>query len=192
MGYWVLNPRQEKVLKRFVSKKTFLEIGCGDCTLAILCLNNYNAERAILVDYKKPYSMDKIKKLPIEFKHTLFQDIRKPIKADVCILSWPDNKNSINFVKLCSECEVIIYIGSVFNGSDCGNADLFSWFKTRELVCRVTGERNNLIVYKNVVVQRRPCRDEIAGCDREKIYQQKTKPDPRESVYCNKVPMPIE
>jgi len=188
MGFWALNQRQIDVMKREIKGASVYDVGCGDASLSLWCLRN-GASKVTGIDSHLKYQAFKVINLGLSdlvLKQGYF-DETEPIKADVGLLSWPFNLDQIDFVKHLKKCRTIIFVGNVFDGSCCGNPELFKWLSTRRLSKRIPGNRNSMLVYRNRREKRSFCPEENAVWNWEHIHPHPDSLYPLDVLDCNSV-----
>ena len=180
ISYGNLNDEQEAVLRRFVMGYNVHDIGAGQLALA---------RKLVELGAHAVTALDKIY---ADFRHNNFDDCRSwaaPLPQislvgehfeeyarhghfiDVAFVSWPETNNQKRIVDLLRGARTIIYLGSNFDGTSCGSAEMFRYLSQRSVAAVVPHKYNSLIVYGHEYpVQRRLLPEEYAALHRDGPY----------------------
>lgn len=164
-----LNEEQEAVVRNFVAGYSVHDLGAGELKIAAK-LVELGAHRVIAVD--KLYS-HRVLNLPhptVFLVGEYFEEYAMHGHLiDVAFVSWPEAWRLPGLVRLLADARISIYLGSNFDGVSCGTEELFQFWSRRNVLATVPSKQNTLIVYGNLVTQRRLLPEEYAALHRGTI-----------------------
>ena len=107
----------------------------------------------------------------VRYVQAYFSEFRE--RVTTAFVSWPSNypdDQDAGLVRLVSNAQMVVYLGTNTDGTACGSPDLFSHLCAREALVHVPHRRNTLIVYGQEVGSRKLLPEERAAMDTTRIY----------------------
>lgn len=151
-GWGSLCPGQERTLAPFIRDKVVADLGCGNGSLSDK-LDAMGAAKCLRIDKTQA---------PIT---RLFQEGPGDLVYDVAFVSWPSNNQSATaLIPWLMRAEIVVYLGSNFDGTACGTREFFAYLQMRELLAYVPDRANSLIIVgKPLEISRPPTDEELAA-----------------------------
>lgn len=166
MPFGNINQRMRTALSTIVKGRVIHDLGAGDGDHArtlILC----GATKVIAID-KEPIPRPRVPS--IECIQARIVEVPVPEDLDVVFLGWPVNYNIPGLAPWLSQAKTIIYLGSNFGGTACGNPHLFEVLLRRRLSLHIPDRRNSLLVVEEPLQEpRRPTTEEAAAFSSEAL-----------------------
>jgi len=163
----LLTARQWTALAPYVAGKTVEDLGAGGWDLALQLLE-MGASRVIAVDccFRSDFLGDAPERIDVLGRY--FQEhLGSSVAPDVAFASWPDMYKSKGLEALMRRAPVAVYLGTNMDGVACGRRELFEHLVQRRVLAHVPASLNTLIVYGDVMGERRPLPEEHAALSRD-------------------------
>lgn len=161
---------QSRALEPYVLGRNVHDLGAGDLELSVRLID-LGARFVTAVDKRFMWNEKVPPGLPprIEVVGSYFVDYAMREKSlDVAFISWPPQHAIEGLVTLACNATTVVYLGSNFGGTICGNKQLFQYFRKREVQIHLPHERNTLIVYGKHIDHRRVLLpEEYAGLNQD-------------------------
>jgi hypothetical protein len=171
MSWATLTPTMRQALLDVSTGARVYDFGAGDCELA-----NLVADVAASVTAIDDQNTCESQRDPrVLFIYDTFRDAAEflPPACDVAIVSWPTNnaRTMLELLPWLQHATRIVYIGSNFDGTECGSPALYGYFATRELLWHESHVLNSMLILGAPAVARRDLtREEAAGIDADTVH----------------------
>jgi hypothetical protein len=142
LSYGELTDEMQRALGPILRGRVVYDLGAGDLGHSHALLR-CGADRVVAIDKE---AMPKPRSPRVTAVQSYFDRVVVPDRVDVAFVGWPQNRPLPGLLNWLDAADVVIYLGHNFDGSSCGNAALFGYFTTRQLVVEVPGRRNSLLV----------------------------------------------
>lgn len=168
MSYGKITSEMEAALRSIVQDKVVYDLGAGDLQHARHLLR-LGAKHVVAID-KEPHPTASGSITVIE---GYFDRVPIPTDGlDIAFVAWPINYRTPGLVTWLAAATVVVYLGHNFDGSSCGNPELFEHLIGRRLTHWVAHRSNTLIVVgEPLSTPREPTPEEAAfGSDTVRYF----------------------
>lgn len=164
MSFGAPTAPQFGAIRNVVSGRDVIDLGAGDCRLAVMMLQ-LGARHVIALDKSfqpSPVAEEILqlvgdKKLALEKEDFGIYALSNADDIDVAFISWPANsKDEGGLLSLAARAKTIIYLGSNTDCNQCAGPRLLEHFLWRDLVTHIPSRRNTLLVLGGPLPAKRP------------------------------------
>ena len=166
-----LTDEQEAIVRNFVMGYNVHDLGSGQLGLAMK-LVELGAHTVTAVDKEYSHRLFYSPHPSITLVGEYFEEYaRHGHFIDVALVSWPEVYNQQGLELLLRYARTVIYLGTNFDGTACGSAEMFNHLVQREVLALVPHKWNSLIVYgQRVQGSRKLLPEEYAALHRDSAY----------------------
>ncbi len=125
-----------------IQGSTVVDLGAGICTKA-LWLKSLGAASVIAIDRAEMPEVEGIEQWECYFDKAAE---RLPAEIDVGFMAWPQNYEVEGLIEILGRCNVVIYLGSNYDGMINGWPGLFDHLTSRELLFDAHIKANSFVI----------------------------------------------